>query len=58
MTDQVKRSVVVKALADLASQGTYQVQPQTAREMNMIFEWTAALINELEAEEKANDDSE
>lgn len=50
----MKRSEVVTALANLASQGTYQVQPQQAREINAIFEHVATLINELEAEESAS----
>jgi aryl-alcohol dehydrogenase-like predicted oxidoreductase len=47
-----KRSVIVKALADLASQGKYTVDPAGARNINQLFELVAALINELEAEEK------
>lgn len=46
------RSAIVKLLADVASQGTYQVQPKGARTMNQVFELAAGLINELEAEEK------
>ena len=46
------RSEIVKALADIASQGTYQVKPAMARQMNAVFEWTAQLINELEADER------
>lgn len=48
----MKRSEVVTALANLASQGTYQVKPTQAAEINAIFEQVAQLINELESEEK------
>lgn len=48
----MKRSAVVQALADVASQGTYQVRPEQARQMNTIFELAARLINELEQEEQ------
>ncbi len=50
----MKRSEIVAALADLASQGTYQVKPAVARQMNIVFEAAANLINELEAEEAAS----
>jgi len=50
----MKRSEVVTALANLASQGTYQVKPTQAAEINAIFEHVANLINELEAEEGAS----
>jgi hypothetical protein len=52
----MKRSEVVSALADLASQGTYTVKPPVAQQMNSIFVAVAQLINELEAEE-ANEDN-
>jgi len=48
-----KKSQVVLALANLASRGKFEVDPQGARIMNQIFEDVAKLINELEAEEKA-----
>lgn len=55
MADQQKKPTqaeVVKALADLASQGVYkEVTPAGARNMNAIFALTAELINELEAAE-------
>jgi hypothetical protein len=47
----MKRSEIVLALAELASQGTYQVKPPVARQMNAIFDAAANLVNELEAEE-------
>ena len=47
----MKRSEIVSALAELASQGTYNVKPPVARQMNAIFEAVAQLINDLEAEE-------
>ena len=54
----MKRSEIVKALADIASQGKYNVDPKGARLINSVFEQVAALINELEAEEReSNDDS-
>ena len=43
----MKRSEIVSALAELASQGTYNVKPPVARQMNAIFEAVA----QLEAEE-------
>lgn len=48
----MKRSEIVTALANLASQGTYNVKPTQAAEINAIFEAVARLINELESEEK------
>jgi len=48
----MKRSVVVKTLADLASVGRYDnVTPQAAVRMNALFDKVAVVINELEAEE-------
>jgi len=49
----MKRSQVVVALATIASQGKYEVNPEGAAKMNNVFQRVAALINELEAEEKA-----
>ena len=49
----MKRSVIVTALADIASKGKYEVNPDGARAMNRVFELAANLINELEAEEAA-----
>jgi hypothetical protein len=47
------QSQVVKALADLASSGTYkEITPAGARNMNAIFSLVAEVINELEASEK------
>lgn len=46
-----KDSVIVKALADIASQGNYNVNPKGARTMNEVFEMVAGLINRLEARE-------
>ena len=57
----MKKSQVVKALADIASQGRYTVDPKGARNMNKVFELVAYVINELEAEEAnegKNNDSE
>lgn len=50
----MKRSEIVSALAELASQGTYTVKPAVAQQMNNIFVHVAKLINELEAEEAAD----
>ena len=47
----MKASQIVKALADLASKGKYNVTRDGANEMNDIFEEAARLINELEAHE-------
>lgn len=48
----MKKSVIVKALADMASQGKYDnVTPLQARNMNALFIHVARLINELEQEE-------
>ena len=56
MTELVA-SEVVRRLADLASQGTYKnVTPAGARNMNKVFDDTAALINFLESIE--DDDAE
>lgn len=46
------QSEVVKALAAIASKGTYKVGPSDARHMNTVFEEVARVINELEAKEK------
>ena len=55
----MKRSAVVAALANIASQGKYEVSPEGARRMNVVFDQAAKLINELEAEEKeVSNDSE
>lgn len=51
------KSVVVKNLADMASQGKYNVDPQGAANMTALYQAIAQVINELEAEEKAGDDS-
>ena len=48
----MKRSQIVTALAEVASQGTYKVDPAGARRMNAIFVAVAELINELEREEQ------
>ena len=42
---------IIKALADVASQGTYNLKPEQARQMNAIFEAVAALINFLEKDD-------
>lgn len=49
----MKRSEIVTALATIASQGKYEVNPEGARKMNAVFTAVAGLINELEAEEAA-----
>jgi len=51
----MKRSEIVSALANIASQGKYTVDPQGARAMNNVFAAVAGLINELEAEEAADE---
>lgn len=51
----MKRSEIVTALANIASKGEYKVDPNGAKIMNRVFELTANLINELEAEEAAED---
>lgn len=53
-----KDSVIVKALADIASQGTYNVNPKGARTMNEVFELVADLINRLEAQEAEEEANE
>lgn len=58
----MKRSEIVIALANVASQGKYTVDPAGARKINAVFDAAAKLINELESEESAvvevsNDDS-
>jgi len=45
------RSQIVKALADLASQGRYSVDRAGAANMNALFEAVANVINSLEADE-------
>ena len=53
------RAQIVQALANIASQGKYEVSPDGARRMNAIFDAAADLINELEAEEvKEKEDNE
>ncbi len=47
----MKRSVIVTALAEIASKGRYTVDPAGARHMNQVFDLVAELINELETEE-------
>lgn len=49
----LKRSQVINALADLASEGQYKVTRAGAHYMNRLFEEVAKVINELEAEERA-----
>ncbi len=51
--EDLKKSVVVKNLADLASQGRYNVDPAGAARMNQLFVLVAQVINELEDEEAA-----
>lgn len=43
------------ALANIASQGRYTVDPAGARRMNAVFDAVAAIINELEAEDSVTD---
>ena len=50
-----KRSKIVIALAEIASQGKYEVSLAGAQKMNAVFVEVAKLINELEAEEKAEE---
>jgi len=47
----MSRSTVVIELANLASQGKYNVTPVEAIRMNKLFEEVAKVINELETEE-------
>jgi hypothetical protein len=58
----MKRSEIVIALADLASKVSLQVTPGNIRTLaeqtNTLFADAARLINELEAEENANDDTD
>ncbi len=51
----IPRSRIVQNLADLASQGRYNVDPAGAANMNRLFVAVAQLINDLEAEEKGAD---
>lgn len=53
----MKRSVIVTALAEIASKGRYTVDPAGAKHMNQVFDLTAELINELESEEKETENS-
>lgn len=46
---------VLVALAGIASQGRYTVDPKGAKNMNAVFDEVAQLINELEAEESTNE---
>ena len=52
------RSQIVQALADLASQGRYSVDPAGARNMTALYEAVAGVINSLEAEEAAPVDAD
>jgi len=54
----MKRSQIVTALANVASQGKYEVTPEGAKKMNAVFELVAGLINELEAEEKEAEEND
>ena len=57
--DTSKRSVVVRLLADIASQGKYNdVTFSGARNMNTVFKLVADLINELEAEEASEESND
>ena len=47
----MKQSEIVRALAQLASEGVYNVKPEGAQKMNQVFAAVAGLINELEAKE-------
>ena len=53
----MKRSQIVNALAEVASQGKYTVDPAGARNMNAVFTVVAELLNELEAEEAAEEEN-
>jgi len=53
----MKKSQIVQALADIASQGKYKVSVDGARKMNDVFIAVAKVINELEAEESISEDS-
>ena len=53
----MSRAQVVIALANLASQGKYEVSPVGARNMNQLFEEVAKVINSLEEEEKEAGDT-
>ncbi len=53
----MKRSLIVLALADIASQGKYTVDPAGARKMNAVFDAAVKLINDLEKEEKEQEES-
>lgn len=53
----MKRSEIVQALANIASQGKYTVSPDGAQRMNAVFDAAANLINELEAEEREDNDN-
>lgn len=57
---EIKDSEIVKALADIASKGRYDIRPPEARQMNVVFELVAGLINRMEAAEKeeTNDNTE
>jgi len=48
----MKASQVVIALAEVASQGKYTVDPKGAKLINEVFAAAAELINQLEASEK------
>ena len=52
------RSQVVIRLANLASSGKYEVQPAEAQAMTQLYQEVAAVINELEAEEKQAEEND
>jgi hypothetical protein len=54
----MKRSEIVNNLAAIASKGKYEVTPGGASRMDGVFRAAAALINELEAEEKKEESNE
>ncbi len=54
--NELTKSAVVKNLADLASQGRYNVDPAGASRIDQLFVLVAQVINELEDEEKGDTD--
>ena len=50
MANLANVAAILKALANVASQGKYTIDPEGARNMNALFDVVAKTINELEAE--------
>lgn len=53
-----KDSEIVKALADFASRGKYEMTPRGAKVVNDLYVQVAALINRLERQEEEEENNQ